>query len=74
MMVEAHSVNQALKCCIRMGLNMIILETDSLSLTNMIEGKWKVSWEITNVIEEIQDNLTNKQIQVRHTFREKSSC
>lgn len=49
MEAEIVEVEEALKYCNVKGISHIILETDSLSLRNMILKEWKIPW---NVVEE----------------------
>ncbi|KAK6777990.1 hypothetical protein RDI58_024708 [Solanum bulbocastanum] len=67
---EIIAMWNALKYCKRQGINNIILETDSLSLKNMIMRDWKIPWSLTEKIEEIQKIMANMHIQVMHIFRE----
>lgn len=47
---------KALRYCINHGFSNIQLESNSLSLKLIIRSTWKVSWEITEITEEIRDD------------------
>lgn len=47
---------KALRYCINQGFSNIQLESNSLSLKLRIRSTWKVSWEITEIKEEIRDD------------------
>lgn len=70
MEAEIIAMWNALKYCKRQGISNIILETDSLSLKNMIMRDWKIPWSLTEKIEEIHEIIANIHIQVMHIFRE----
>lgn len=36
-----------------------ILETDSLEILNIINGSWKITWEVVEEIEEMQNKYNN---------------
>ncbi|WMV13503.1 hypothetical protein MTR67_006888 [Solanum verrucosum] len=67
---ETTTVWKALQHCKRQGITHIILETDSLSLKNMIRRDWKVPWTLIERIEKIQDNMNILNTQVVHIYRE----
>ncbi|KAK6788076.1 hypothetical protein RDI58_016601 [Solanum bulbocastanum] len=70
MEAETTAVWKALQHCKRQGITHIILETDSLSLKNMIRRDWKVPWTLIERIEEIQGIMNILNAQVVHIDRE----
>lgn len=56
MEAETMAIWKALRYCINHGFSNIQLESNSLSLKLIIRSTWKVSWEITEITEEIRDD------------------
>ncbi|WMV10026.1 hypothetical protein MTR67_003411 [Solanum verrucosum] len=59
--------------CKRKSFEKIILETDSLTIKNILTRQWKILWEYAEKIEEIQKIITRKQVNIKHIFREANS-
>ncbi|XP_049396567.1 uncharacterized protein LOC125860610 [Solanum stenotomum] len=53
MEAEVTAVWKALHFCLAKDLKQVKLETDSLALKNMINGSWRIPWEIVEKVEEI---------------------
>lgn len=47
-----------------------ILETDCLSIVNIINRNWKIPCEVAEMVEEIQEHIRRQHIQINHIFRE----
>uniref|UniRef100_A0A0V0GIV7 Putative ovule protein n=1 Tax=Solanum chacoense TaxID=4108 RepID=A0A0V0GIV7_SOLCH len=67
---EIMAILQALRYCRRNKYDEVILETDSLGITKMIRGEWKIPWQYAEVIEEIQAIIQATRTQIQHAFRE----
>ncbi|WMV09739.1 hypothetical protein MTR67_003124 [Solanum verrucosum] len=59
--------------CLTQSFEKIILETNSLTLKNILTKQWKTPWEQAEKIEEIQKAITGKQVKMKHIFREANS-
>lgn len=68
--IEIMGAWKAVKYCENEGLNNMILETDSLTLKNIISNKWRTPWAHASKIVEIQRTISKHNIQVHHVFRE----
>ncbi|KAH0693326.1 hypothetical protein KY290_021507 [Solanum tuberosum] len=70
MEAEAIALWKALQFCLGNGFQKVILETDSLSLKNMLIRNWRIPWEIAERVEDSQEIMKPINVQIRHTFRE----
>lgn len=70
MEAEILAVFKALRHCKRYNFNNYILETDTLSITNIIRGNWKVPWQQAEEILEIIELISSTQAKIQHVFRE----
>ncbi|KAH0752083.1 hypothetical protein KY285_005231 [Solanum tuberosum] len=70
MEVEIMGVLKAMQYCETDNFQKIILETDSLTLKNMLLKQWKIPWSYAEKIESIHQSITRKQVQVKHIFQE----
>ncbi|KAH0698803.1 hypothetical protein KY284_013018 [Solanum tuberosum] len=70
MVAELTGIWQALRYCKAQGYDHIKLETDSLSLKNMIRKEWRIPWELNERIEEIHELMNTLHIHIQHIFRE----
>ncbi|KAH0746243.1 hypothetical protein KY285_007900 [Solanum tuberosum] len=70
MVAEITAIWKAMRYCKEQGYANIFLETDSLSLKNMIRGEWKIPWEIIERVEEIHEMMEISNTQIRHIYRE----
>ncbi|WMV31014.1 hypothetical protein MTR67_024399 [Solanum verrucosum] len=70
MVAEITTIWKAMRYCKEQGYANILLETDSLSLKNMIRGEWKIPWKIIERVEEIHEMMEISNTQIRHIYRE----
>jgi len=70
MEAETTAIIRALRYCKISNFRNYIIETDSLSVTNMVRNNWKVPWQQVEEIQEIQELLTSTFAQIQHVFRE----
>ncbi|KAK6795384.1 hypothetical protein RDI58_008837 [Solanum bulbocastanum] len=70
MEAETPAVLMALRECKELNLQNIILETDSLSLRNIVWEIWNIPWMLTDQIEEIRQHIRAIQCRMHHIFRE----
>ncbi|XP_019245221.1 PREDICTED: uncharacterized protein LOC109225083 [Nicotiana attenuata] len=70
---EARAILEAMKYCVGKGYEFIELNTDSMMLKNVIDGVWKIPWNISAIVEEIKHLLARCSITVAHTLREENS-
>ncbi|KAH0781747.1 hypothetical protein KY290_001345 [Solanum tuberosum] len=73
MEVEVMGVWRAMQYCLTQSFEKIIVETNSLTLKNILTKKWKTPWEQAEKIEEIQKAITVKQVKIKYIFREANS-
>lgn len=70
MIVEARPIKEALMYVTIMSFTHIVIETNSLSLRNILTKTWKIPWEIIELIEDITDMMQSRNMVVRHINRE----
>lgn len=70
MEAEDKAVYQALNFCINNGLTNVQLQTDSLVLKQMVTKKWKIPWDMIEIIEAIQSKVQAIQFEMMHVYRE----
>ncbi|WMV24738.1 hypothetical protein MTR67_018123 [Solanum verrucosum] len=70
--MEAASlaILKALRHCRNTNLERVQIESDSKALTNIIRRQWKIPWQQTEIIEEIQELVQITQSSIKHIFRE----
>ncbi|WMV07384.1 hypothetical protein MTR67_000769 [Solanum verrucosum] len=71
MEAEIMGVLKAMQYCETQNFQKIILETDSLSLTHMLVKQWRIPWLYAEKIDNIQQSIARKQVQMRRTIKEK---
>lgn len=67
---EVRAIKGALTYYDRQELGLIVLETDSLSLKNILTKSCKIPWEIVDIVEEILDIMKSRINQIIHVVRE----
>lgn len=65
----SRAVYEALKISTVKGFKQMVLETDSLTLRNIIQRVWKVPWQIAEIMEYIHCEKSRQQVQVNYFFR-----
>lgn len=70
MVAEMSTIREAIKYCRHMGLQQVLVETDSLSSKNILSGNWRIPWEIAEIVEDIIDLSKSSNIIFKHIFRE----
>lgn len=67
---ETEALWRALQHCLNHNFAYIKLETDSMSVKNMIKEKWSVPWETMTKMEEIREFTKQLNVHLTHIFRE----
>ncbi|XP_060202590.1 uncharacterized protein LOC132631010 [Lycium barbarum] len=67
---EATAIKDGLQYCISNQLLPVKLETDSLTMKNILKGRWEVPWSISMEVNGIQRIRRDKAIQFEHMLRE----
>lgn len=62
MEAESIAIEKALRYYFAQNYHKVVLQTNSLSLRNMIIGEWSSPWELVERIEEIQHLLSKMTI------------
>jgi len=70
MVAEARPIREGLMYCRDNKLNYIVIETDSLAMVQILEGKWETPWNVSVEINLIKGLLTLITTSVQHSFRE----
>lgn len=66
---EAVAIREGIQFCIERNLLPLIIETDSLSMTNFIERIWEVPWSVVKEVEAINRMRNDVPIQMKHTLK-----
>lgn len=69
LIAEVIAFRMGLEYCIQHQLISLVVEKDSLTIKNILDGVWKVPWCITVEIGKIKFNLQNATVEVVHTYR-----
>lgn len=69
-LAEAKAIREALIYSTSHGFQLLVLETDSLSLRNILVKNWKIPWEIVELVEYIFIMMEEYNVQIKHRFRE----
>uniref|UniRef100_A0A0V0HCS3 Putative ovule protein n=1 Tax=Solanum chacoense TaxID=4108 RepID=A0A0V0HCS3_SOLCH len=67
---DAKAILEACKHCKQSQHNQVIMQTGSMLLYKVLEGKWATPWVIADMVEEIKACLRNKQYKFQHILRE----
>ncbi|KAH0639790.1 hypothetical protein KY285_036376 [Solanum tuberosum] len=67
---EAKAILEASKHCKKSHYNQAIIQTDSMLMCKVLEGKWATPWIITDLVEEIKTILKDIQYTFHHIMRE----
>ncbi|XP_059290876.1 uncharacterized protein LOC132044416 [Lycium ferocissimum] len=51
---EARAILEGLKYCVEKDLHPLIMETDSLMMKNIVEGKWEAPWCIITMVDRLK--------------------
>lgn len=72
MIAESRAIREALVYCSNHGWENIEVETDSLSLRNILNNLWKIPWEFLEIVKDILRLMQSKDIQFKHVYREEN--
>ncbi|XP_049381353.1 uncharacterized protein LOC125845907 [Solanum stenotomum] len=67
---EAKAILEESKHCKKSHYNQDIIQTDSMLMCKVLEGKWATPWIITDLVEEIKTILKDIQHTFHHIMRE----
>ncbi|XP_016579215.1 uncharacterized protein LOC107876913 [Capsicum annuum] len=68
--VEMRAIHEEVRYYWEHNIRKLEVESDSLLLVKVINNVWKVSWEMVELLEDIQGLKEKIEIQVKHNFRE----
>ncbi|KAH0729146.1 hypothetical protein KY290_000325 [Solanum tuberosum] len=69
-MAEAKAILFGIKWCLDKGFTNILVESDSMLITNMINGEAKTPWQIKHIIEDIHGLKVQGNFSLQHCYRE----
>lgn len=72
MIAESRTIREALVYCSNHGCENIEVETDSLSLRNILNNLWKIPWEFLEIVKDILRLMQSKDIQFKHIYIEEN--
>ncbi|KAH0635770.1 hypothetical protein KY289_035685 [Solanum tuberosum] len=72
LVAEVVALRLGLEFCVQHNLLPVILEIESLSLKNILDGIWEIPWVIVMEIERIKILMKDKESIVEHILRRKS--
>lgn len=70
LIVEAVAIKEGIQCCIDRNLLSLYVESDSLTMINILKEKWEASWSVTMEVDVINRMREGFLIQLKHTLRE----
>ncbi|XP_049352605.1 uncharacterized protein LOC125817063 [Solanum verrucosum] len=70
LVAEVVALRLGLEFCVQHNLLPVILEIDSLSLKNILDGIWEIPWVIVMEIERINMLMKDKEVIVENILRE----
>jgi len=65
---ESMAIWKALQYCLSQGFQQVSLETDSLTLKNILVRNWKTPWELVERVEDIQEIMSHMDVTIKHIF------
>ncbi|KAH0722533.1 hypothetical protein KY290_005185 [Solanum tuberosum] len=66
---ESMAIWKALQYCLSQGFEQVSLETNSLTLKNILVRNWKTPWELVERVEDIQEIMSHMDVTIKHIFR-----
>lgn len=69
-MSEAKAILFGIEWCLDKGFTNILVESDSMLIINMINGKAKTPWQIKHIIEDIHSLKVQGTFSFQHCYRE----
>ncbi|XP_075087486.1 uncharacterized protein LOC142169517 [Nicotiana tabacum] len=70
---EAIAILKAMRYCVDHRVTHVMLQTDSMLLKNVLEGKWVAPCNVNGYVEEIKMLMEECNVRVSHTLREGNS-
>ncbi|XP_070002680.1 uncharacterized protein [Nicotiana sylvestris] len=70
---EEVAILEAMRYCVDNRLANVMLQTDSMLMKNVLEGKWGAPWNINEYFEEIKTLIEECNVRVSHILREGNS-
>ncbi|XP_060211916.1 uncharacterized protein LOC132639487 [Lycium barbarum] len=67
---ESVAILDGIEFCIKNDLVPVMLESDSLSMINIIQGRWEIPWKISMEVNKINFWRNKGQVQFAHILRE----
>ncbi|KAH0669763.1 hypothetical protein KY285_023916 [Solanum tuberosum] len=70
---EAVAIKEGIHHCVGRGYSRVTIETNSLLLKNILQGKWKIPWYIRVIVEDTLALMKDATINIEHIYREGNS-
>lgn len=70
---EKRAIHEATKYCQLQNFHHVCIETDSLTIKNIIKEDWKIPWQIVEHIEETKEIMKSLNMTIQHIYREGNS-
>lgn len=70
---EVIAARDGIQWCCEQGMSNFKVELDSMLIVHMIKGICNVPWNLLAIIENIQDRIRNRGIEITHCYREGNS-
>ncbi|KAK6791791.1 hypothetical protein RDI58_010872 [Solanum bulbocastanum] len=67
---QATTIQETLKISYRKRFQNLLIETDSLSLKNIIQMTQRIPWEIGEIMEDIMKEMRTQKAKIKHISRE----
>lgn len=64
---------EALRYYVEQGFTQIMLQTDSMLMKNVLEGKWVPPWNVSEYVEESRNIIEGCNVSISHILREGNS-
>ncbi|KAK4724195.1 hypothetical protein R3W88_026974 [Solanum pinnatisectum] len=72
-MAEAIAIREGLQYCLDKHFHQFIIETDSLSMVNILNGEWESPWSVTMEVNSINKIRNSISVRVQHSFKEENT-
>ncbi|KAH0691451.1 hypothetical protein KY289_018809 [Solanum tuberosum] len=70
LVAEARAIREGLMFCKENRLTNVLVETDSLVMVNIIEGRWEIPWSLSLEVNIINELMRIVSTRVQHSLRE----
>ena len=70
LIAEARAIRESLLFCKEQGMVQVIVETDSLAMVHILEGKWDIPWSVALEVNSMNLLRRSLSVRVQHSLRE----